>query len=112
MGNGQVERFNQTLLKMLATLDEHQKQDWKTYVLPVVQAYNSTKHETTGYSPHFLMFGWLPRLAIDAYFGVENSKKQVRSRENYAQKLQRRLNFAYRVTRDNIKGKSDRYKDN
>lgn len=66
MGNGQVERFNQTLLKMLGTLDAEQKQDWKTNVLSLVQAYNATRHDTTGYSPHYLMFGWHPRLVIDA----------------------------------------------
>ena len=35
MGNGLVERFNQTLLKMLGTLDDHQKQDLKSYVAPI-----------------------------------------------------------------------------
>ena len=34
MGNGMVERFNLTLLKMLGTLEDHQKQDWKSYVAP------------------------------------------------------------------------------
>ena len=34
VGNGMVERFNQTLLKMLGTLEDHQKQDWKSYVAP------------------------------------------------------------------------------
>ena len=38
MGNGMVERFNQTLLKMLGTLEDHQKQDWKSYVAPLVHA--------------------------------------------------------------------------
>ena len=38
MGNGVVERFNQTLLRILGTLDDHQKQDWKSYIAPLVHA--------------------------------------------------------------------------
>ena len=53
MGNGMVERFNQTLLKMLGTLEDHQKQDWKSYVAPLVHAYNATLHDSTGFSPFF-----------------------------------------------------------
>ena len=110
MGNGQVECFNQTLLQMLSTLKEEQKQNWKTYVLPVIQAYNATKHDTTGFSSHYLMFGWHPRLAVDAYLGINNSQKQIKSWENFAQKLQRRLDFAYRVARGNIRKNEVRYK--
>ena len=55
MGNGMPERFNQTLLNMLGTLKEDQKSDWKTYVPPLVHAYNATRHESTGFSPHYLM---------------------------------------------------------
>nr|XP_034334873.1 uncharacterized protein LOC117692026 [Crassostrea gigas] len=112
MGNGQVERFNQTLLKMMGTLDDEQKTDWKTYVLPLVYAYNATKHETTGFSPHYLMFGWNPRLTIDAYLGLEDSQEKVRSRENYAQKLKKRLHYAYKMARGNIGRNSNRYKKN
>ncbi|MCG8113688.1 MAG: RNase H-like domain-containing protein, partial [Candidatus Thiodiazotropha taylori] len=38
MGNGMVERFNQTLLNMLGTLEDRQKEDWKTFVAPLVHA--------------------------------------------------------------------------
>jgi transposase InsO family protein len=62
-GNGQVERLNQTLLNMLGTLDEEKKPDWKSYVALLVHSYNATRHESMGYNPHFLMFGWHPRLA-------------------------------------------------
>ena len=36
MGNGQVERFNQTLLQMLGTLEESKKSDWKAHVPSLV----------------------------------------------------------------------------
>ena len=52
MGNGMPERFNQTLLNMLGTLKEDQKSDSKTYVPPLVYAYNATRHESTGFPPH------------------------------------------------------------
>ena len=53
MGDGMVERFNQTLLNMLGTLQDFQKEDWKSYVAPLVYAYNSTKHDSKGYYPFF-----------------------------------------------------------
>ena len=36
MGNGMCERFNRTLLNMLGSLEQHQKQNWKGYVSSVV----------------------------------------------------------------------------
>ena len=74
MGNGMTERFNQTLLNMLGTLEDRQKEDWKSYVAPLVYSYNATRHDSTGFSPYFLMFGRHPRLAVDAYLGLKSSQ--------------------------------------
>ena len=49
MSNGQVERFNQTLLQMLGFLDPCRKSVWKTYVPPLIHAYNATRYESTGF---------------------------------------------------------------
>lgn len=95
MGNGSAERFNQTLLKMLGTLEEDKKADWKSYVAPLVQAYNATKNEATGYSPHYLMFGWHPRLSVDAYLGLDPDNDGKVSHETYVEKLRGRLRYAY-----------------
>ena len=46
MGNDMVERFNQTLLNMLGTLEDHQKEDWKSYVASLVHSYNATRHDS------------------------------------------------------------------
>ena len=95
MGNGQVERFNQTLLKMLGTLEEYQKSDWKAHVPTLVHAYNATIHDSTGYSPYFLMFGRHPRLSIDAFLGLSPDPLSARQQTEYARKLCECLAFAY-----------------
>ena len=110
MGNGQVERFNQTLLRMLGTLDNSKKSDWKSYVPSLVHAYNATRHKTTGYSPFYLMFGRHPRLAIDAFLGIDQNQEKSSDRSEYAKKLHKRLDFAYKASSEEAKRQSQRYK--
>ena len=111
MGNGMVERFNQTLLNMLGTLEEHQKSDWKSYVAPLVHSYNATRHDSTGFSPFFLMFGRHPRLAVDAYLGLTSEEPSISDREHYATKLKKRLQFAYKTASKESEKSAARHKN-
>ncbi|KAL5004610.1 hypothetical protein ScPMuIL_018066, partial [Solemya velum] len=112
MGNGMTERFNQTLISMLGTLEDSKKSDWKSYVSSMVHAYNATRHDTTGFSPHYLMFGWHPRLAIDAFLGISSPAEKASSRSSYAKKLRKRLDFAYKMAATEAKKNTSRYKKN
>jgi len=95
-GNGQCERFNQTLIKMLRTLESERKSDWKSAISALVHAYNVTKCEVTGYSPYHLMFGRTPRLAIDAVLGILGQRVGGASPSEYMRQLELHLANAYK----------------
>uniref|UniRef100_A0A8C6Q036 Gypsy retrotransposon integrase-like protein 1 n=2 Tax=Nothobranchius furzeri TaxID=105023 RepID=A0A8C6Q036_NOTFU len=95
-GNGQVERFNRTLLAMLRNLPEIEKADWKSSLAKVVHAYNCTRSEATGYAPYFLLFGRQPRLPIDLMFGL-SAGDQSSSHQDYAGKWRVRMSEAYQL---------------
>ena len=70
MGNGLSERFNCTLLSMVGTLTSEKKKAWPRYLPDLVMAYNSSTHDSTGFSQYFLMFGRQPRLPVDVVMGI------------------------------------------
>lgn len=85
-GDALLERFSRTLLDILGTLQVYDKCTWSRRVEAMVHAYNSTRHETTGFSPYFLMFGREPRLPIDL-LGVSNDGIRPQSHYQYVARL-------------------------
>ena len=95
-GDPQPERFNRTLLSMLGTLDPAQKQRWSQHVALMVHAYNCTRHDATGYSPYYLMFGREARLPI----GTPMEQQVDRHHQQYVENLRRELRCAYQLAVD------------
>ena len=111
MGNGMTERYNRTLMNMLGTLQEQQKADWKSHLSTLTHAYNATEHESTGFSPFFLMFGRHPRLAIDAFLGLRKEDETMRKRhKDYVDGLKSRLGTAYRTANEEAKAAARKQK--
>ena len=107
VGNGQCERFNRTLHDLLRTLSAEKKRRWAEHVAELVQAYNSTPHASTGYSPFYLMFGRESRLPIDVLLGVEDSSA---AEEGWVLQHQRRLHDAYRLAHARLVSHADERK--
>lgn len=55
--DGMVEQFNKTLATMLSAYVNDHQTNWDESLPYVMQAYRSAVHETTGYTPNFLMLG-------------------------------------------------------
>ncbi len=93
-GNGQVERFNRTLLNMLKTLPSTRKHEWSRHLNKMTHAYNCTTHDTTGYTPFHLLFGRSPRLPVDLIFPVDEHEAPTDVRK-YVQDWKKAMNEAY-----------------
>ena len=85
-GNGQVERFNRSMIQMLTSLEADKKSRWPEYLPELVFCYNATPHTTTGHSPYSLLFGREPTLPVDVFLNVA---KPSSSTDYIAQHLQR-----------------------
>ena len=95
-GNGGAERFNETLLNLLRTLDTQRQGQWPTHIAELVHAYNNTVHSATGYAPSYLMFGRHLRRPVDVELGLPPSQ-QPTSVGGWVRDHQQRMNAAYRI---------------
>ena len=94
-GNGQVERFNRTLLSMLKTLEKDKKSRWHWHVNKMVHAYNCMKNDAHGFSPFYLLFGRTPRLPVDLIFDIKNPEGCPPRMSAYAETFTKALQEAY-----------------
>eukprot|EP00731_Ephydatia_muelleri_P021198 Em0013g925a len=106
--NGMVERFNRTLLDMLATTIDNHQADWQHHIRKLCLAYNSSIHSTTGFSPFFLMFGRQVKLPIDLMYGTNRTGPDTAA--GFAQKLKEGLQEAYKLVREKCQAEHKRQK--
>ena len=98
-GNGMTERFNRTLLSMMGTLEPYEKNNWAMHAEALTHAYNCTQHESTGYTPYYLMFARNPKLPVDLLLPTqEEPDDQVQDQDYpvYVRKLKQHMRHVYR----------------
>ena len=102
-GNGGVERFNQTLLNMLRSLDGDRQDRWSEHLPELVHAYNNTPHSATGYAPAYLMFGRHLRRPVDVNLALQPTQQRL-SVGDWVLDHQQRMRTAYRIASQKMNG--------
>ena len=68
--NGMTERVNQTIKKRIAKKCAPDQKDWDTCLKSATFYYNTAVHESTGFSPFYLLYGHDARLPVDVKFPI------------------------------------------
>ena len=109
--NGQVERFHQTLFRMIRQLATDKKAQWE-HLPELLQAYNSTRSAIMGYSPHYLMFGRWPHLPVDFFFPTIGANTSHHHVPAYVEEVQECFKEAYAEAQHQSNSKAGQQKHN
>ena len=112
-GNGQSERFNRTLLRMIKAYLRGSQKDWDLHLGCLAGAYRATPNEATKLTPNLLMMGREVRLPAELVFGsIENYQNQeITSYGEYVDSLRERMQHAHDVARKHLDHAAQRSRD-
>ncbi|XP_076840784.1 uncharacterized protein LOC143485286 [Brachyhypopomus gauderio] len=106
-GNGQCERFNRTMHDLLRSLPPEQKKRWPLHLSHLLFAYNTTVHQSTGYSPYELLFGQKPHLPVDFVLGQAEEEMVEGSVGEWIRGQQAFLESAFSHAKRNMEAAAD-----
>ena len=115
--NGLDERTNQTLVKAIVKLSSS-TQDWDLNIEAALYAYRISRHDSSKYSPFFLLYNCHPRKAIDHELATAKAAPQTQDavpspddREEIIQELLELRQQYQERARTNIKKAQDKQKE-
>ncbi|XP_053401636.1 uncharacterized protein LOC123522917 [Mercenaria mercenaria] len=99
--NGQVERFNRTLVRMIRAYLLGVQEDWDLNLGCLAGAYRVTSNESTKLTPNLLTMGREVRLPAELVFGSTTNKSEVpvTSYGDYVDGIRSKMNHAHDIAR-------------
>ena len=112
-GNGQSERFNRTLLRMVKAYLCGEQSDWDLHLGCLAGAYRATPNESTKLTPNLLTMGREVRLPAELIFGSENGCDglEITSYGDYIDCLREKMQHAHRIARRHLSSAAQRNKE-
>lgn len=92
---GSVERFHRYLGDYLRIFVEKDKDNWDTYLPFATYVMNSKRNESTGYSPHFLVYGW----STDYPLTLKTKPTPIYDYDNYILVMKNRMKTAHEIAK-------------
>jgi transposase InsO family protein len=107
-GNGQVERFNRTLLDAVRCFVQKSPGNWDIYISQIAGALRSCVNRNTGFTPNRLMLGRETNQVADMI--LKSTSSVNTSADDYLSKLEKALCSAHQIARDRLKTTQKRMK--
>ena len=94
---GIVERLNHTIAEMLSMYVNSDQKNWAEVLPYIIFAWNTSRHEATGFTPFFLMYNREAEIPTDLEFDVSANPVTMAATKaiDYVKVLQQRLNTAH-----------------
>ena len=106
--NGGTERLHRTMNSMIAKTISENQTDWDLHVPAVMAAYRATVHESTGFTPNFVLFGQENRIALDIV--LDAGTPEPAGLDAWVERKLELLRQAHAITRDHLGQAAERSK--
>ena len=107
--NGQVERFNRTLMDAVRCFVSRNS-SWDEHLAQLSGALRASVNRQTGHTPNMLMLGREVNLPADLMFPTDQKPVEQQTIHQYVQRLIDSLEVAHRTARQNLKASQKRMK--
>ena len=106
-----VERFHRTMNSVLAKMVSSHQKDWDSRLPFAMAAYRASRHDSTGYSPNFLMFGREVYGAVDILYGSpDETDAPTIDYDDFVTQTRSRMTASYAEVRETLRRSAERNK--
>jgi len=111
-GNGQVERYNRTLMDAVRCYIGKNQNQWDRFVPQIAGALRSAVNRQTGFTPNMLMLGREINQPADLLFPTSRGRVREKGKEceDYVTELAEAIKTSHEVARTNLKSNLKRMK--
>ena len=100
--NGVVERFNSTLVNMIASYVSKNQKDWDVNLPLLTAAYRCCDHASTGYTPNMLMLGREVFLPVQIALGSLHPHQDPVGTNEYVSDLRDKMSVVFSHVREHL----------
>ena len=108
--NGQVERYNRTLLQLIRCYVSGSPRSWDQHLQQLSGAINSTVNRQTGFTPNQMMLGREVSLPVEIMLGTSELAINSTDPPDYVQQLEKVLKETHELARCNLQSSQLRQK--